>query len=170
MKRFNKLVLLVLLALIPLVSSCSPVKLAGKEAAHYFKDKQVLELVLAVENEDVDDITRLAKSGVNVNYVGEEKMTPLLWGTHGHKWKGVKALLENGADPNLITVNDRSTMVWSAGSKFPNNLKMMLEHGGDPNARDAKGDCCRRRSHHTFCRIKHRTIWQDLTSFPSLLS
>jgi len=35
---------------------------------------------------------------------------------------------------------------------------------------DFDPECSRRRFHHTFCRFKRRTIWYDLTGFPSLPS
>jgi len=65
-------------------------------------------------------------------------------------------------------------------SRHPYALTGQVDENGDQYATwtfDAAGratssvnNCSRRRFHHTFCRFKRRTIWYDLTGFPSLPS
>jgi len=59
-------------------------------------------LVDATEQEDLPEMARLLKAGVDVNYRGESSWTPITKAAAWNKVHAVKFLLAHGADPNSV--------------------------------------------------------------------
>ncbi|MEI9892675.1 MAG: M56 family metallopeptidase [Chthoniobacter sp.] len=73
----------------------------GYKVAEYSDGERLID---AVEREDLAEIRRLVKAGVDVNYrgLGKDDWTPLTRAAEGGRPKAVKLLLELGANPNLV--------------------------------------------------------------------
>jgi len=81
---------------------------AGLTLTEIFPDQAVRQLAVAAENGDINEINKLIKQGVKVNYAGKYGITPLWWPltafyyTSNPKcYDGFACLLKNGADPNV---------------------------------------------------------------------
>ncbi len=112
------------------------------QAEDYFDDPQVIALCDAIEANDLPEMDRLIAAGADVNAIGKDNMTPLLWAFPDNKLDRFTKLLEAGADPNVVVTSyfdskgimpDDSVMTLAAGTNFEGYLKAVLKHGGDPN-------------------------------------
>ena len=126
-----------LVCLLAAVLGCSTHGTGGSgrlDASEGFSDAQVVALATAAQNGDVAEIDRLVAAGVDVNTVGREGVTPLLWAFFAQNKPGFKRLLEHGATPNIQTKNGDSVM--NSTARFANDsewLELAIKHGGDPN-------------------------------------
>jgi ankyrin repeat protein len=59
-------------------------------------------LIDATEHEDIPEMARLLKKGVDINYRGESSWTPLTKAAAWNKERAAKFLLAHGADPNSV--------------------------------------------------------------------
>jgi beta-lactamase regulating signal transducer with metallopeptidase domain/ankyrin repeat protein len=88
-------------------------------------------LIDAAEREDLPEIRRVLKAGVDVNYRGESDWTPIAkaatWGCP----KAVKLLLENRADPNIR----KHSYTPLALAKTPEIADLLFAAGADVNAK-----------------------------------
>ena len=107
---------------------------------YYFADPKVITLIKAAENGDKATIKAMVNAGANINTVGKEGLTPLIWSFLSHNYDGIRALLKNGADPNLVSLEDDSALTLAAGSKDIKILEIVLQHGGNPNAYGQRGN------------------------------
>lgn len=114
-------------------------KVAGLNAVNYFSDENARELAMAAAVGDIEKLDQLV-SGTDVNYVGADGMTPLMWAYAAQNHDGVRYLLEKGANPNYIAKNGASVMSISAGGSDLELLRIILQHGGDPNIKDVNGN------------------------------
>jgi uncharacterized protein len=89
----------------------------GWDAELYFDDSAVVKLCKAIEKNDLKKMKSLIDSGANVNAVGKDGMTPLLWAFPNVQLERFKLLLENGADPSVVTESDFKT-----GGRIPSGL------------------------------------------------
>jgi hypothetical protein len=107
-----------------------------------FEDPAVAKLVEAAIAGQAQGIQTLVKQGVNVNYVGKEGFTSLLWVMGSRSMAGMKLLLLAGADLNYKALRTRVSAVnAAAGADDPEFLKILLEHGGgDLNSTNGDGD------------------------------
>jgi uncharacterized protein len=136
----------------------------GWKAKDYFDDEQVIALCQAIEADDVPEMKRLIAAGADVNAVGKEGMTLLLWAFPDRKIERFKCLLEAGANPNVFVESDFGTkgkpfhpypaggqLLWDLGCKPGNSVTHLacrspvieycdsvMNHGGDPNLEDKK--------------------------------
>jgi hypothetical protein len=107
----------------------------------FFADADVVALVLAAEQGNVQEIDRLVKRGVDVNAKGKDGMTPLLWSLWAKNKQGFQRLLERGANPNIQIAGGQSVTSYSAGTPLDTYwLEMALKHGGNPNLVNASDD------------------------------
>jgi ankyrin repeat protein len=99
-----------------------------------FADPQVVALAKAAQLGDIAEIDRLVSAGVDVNTLGREGITPLLWAFISQNKDGFKRLLEHKANPNVETQNGdsviRSVAEFASDSEW---LALVLKHGGNPN-------------------------------------
>jgi hypothetical protein len=115
----------------------------GWKAEDYFDDPQVIALCKAIQADDLKEIDRLIAQGANVNAIGKDNMTPLLWAFPDEKIDRFKKLLEHGADPNVLVKSDLGTRsVIMPGTavthlvcktSFPGYFEEVFAHGGNPN-------------------------------------
>lgn len=114
------------------------------KAEDYFDDPQVVALCRAIEANDLEEIDRLVTAGADVNALGKDNMTPLLWAYPDNQSDRFEKLLELGADPNVIfqsnfnsdgKVTFRGTSITHLASAtwFPRYFDLVFAHGGDPN-------------------------------------
>ncbi|WP_219952844.1 ankyrin repeat domain-containing protein [Dickeya zeae] len=123
-----------LLACLPLLTACQ----AGgqnMQASEFFKPPMVNVLSSIQKGDEAAARQQLAQ-GVNLNVLGAEGITPLLWLMMQQDQAGARLALKLGADPNFRTGTGTTAVNMAAGAKSPEWLKMMLDAGGDPNSRD----------------------------------
>jgi len=119
----------------------------GWKAEDYFADPKVVALCHAIEANDLAEMDRLVKGGVDVNAQGKGKMTPLLWAFPDNSLARFEWLLEHGADPNVVIESEFNTRGFMGPgdavthmvckTSFPGYFEAVFEHGGDPNLRNA---------------------------------
>ncbi len=121
--------------LLILLAACAPegVKVRGHDARDFFEDEKVVELCAAVANGDLLMIDRLVEEGTNVNTVGKDGMTPLMWAFLAENKAAFQRLLELDADPHVLVWEDESVMSFVTEAENIDYLRIALEYGGDPN-------------------------------------
>ncbi|PHS07134.1 MAG: ankyrin [Blastopirellula sp.] len=119
------------------------------QADDYFDDAQVIALCHAIEANDLEEIDRLITAGADVNAIGKDNMTPLLWAFPDNKLERFEKLLEHGADPNVIFKSQFGTKVFEANdslihlvikTRAEGYLEVILKNGGNPNLQGKSGD------------------------------
>lgn len=135
--KVQKLWVVFLVAFV-VTTGCATSTVADRSAQQTFLDPLVATLVIAVSQGDFADADKALKAGANVNSIGVEGLTPLLWvmGTTLNVGK-IEYLLRAGANPNY---RDEKTFVspmyLAAGGNRPDILELLLKYNGDPNLRD----------------------------------
>jgi ankyrin repeat protein len=131
----RRIALCSLLLCLPLAVS-GQLKIAGEAAEGYWGDGINAQLARAAAEGRVEDVKRLVKGGAQVNAVGKQNMTPLVWALTARNPAGMRALLELGADPNQrVGPEKQFHPVWlAAGQDQSEQLRVLLEFKGDPNA------------------------------------
>lgn len=98
---------------------------------------QVAQFVDAVRESDYQHADKLLKSGVNINAVGKEGITPLFWliaDGYADNLTAMEYMLKNGADPNYMDPKRKVSAMWFAsGGNKPEFLKLLIRYGGDVN-------------------------------------
>lgn len=111
-----------------------PAKAPTQETANiYFSDAKVAELAMAASDGDIKRIDELVEGGVDVNTLGKDNMTPLLWVLQTKNLDGFHRLLEHGADPNIVSKERYGVMWFVVQYDTPDFLKLALQYGGDPD-------------------------------------
>jgi ankyrin repeat protein len=100
-------------------------------AESVFSDANVVKLVLAAEQGDIDAINVLIERGVDVNARGRYNVTPLLRSLVARNKAGYSALLGHGADPNILNDRGFAAVNTAALEEDPYWLREALEHGGN---------------------------------------
>lgn len=115
---------------------CSEVRVGGMAAHEAFSDERVARLVNATSSGDLEEADRQIKAGADVNAIGKDGISPLLFVLINRQLNGVEYLLKAGANPNYkATLRDGSAMYLAAGGNWPEVLELLLKYGGDPNLR-----------------------------------
>lgn len=93
-----------------------------------------MSLLRAARSQDIKEAKRLVDGGVNINAVGKDGATPLIWMLGLEDLDAMKLLLELGADPNQFVVGGVSPpLKLAAGGGKLEALRLLLDHGADPN-------------------------------------
>jgi len=109
-------------------------RFGGMTVRDAFTDQRVVRLIEAVGRGDTRDADTAIRDGADVNTVGKEGISPLLWVLGTHNLNGMEYLLKAGADPNYReTKNNYSAMFLAAGGNRPELLELLLKHRGNPN-------------------------------------
>jgi hypothetical protein len=103
------------------------------ESAEQLFSGDVQSLAKAAARGDHQTVDRLVATGVDVNAIGSEGMTPLLWAVKENNLVGFSSLLAHGADPNALTDTGKSAVNVAAGMADLTWLRLCLAYGGDPN-------------------------------------
>jgi ankyrin repeat protein len=90
-------------------------------------------LIDATEHEDLPEMARLLKKGVDINYRGESSWTPITKAAAWNKERAAKFLLAHGADPNSVHLPgwDYTAMCLTSN---PRIADAVLAAGGNINA------------------------------------
>jgi hypothetical protein len=104
-------------------------------AREIFQDEQVRKLAVAAAQGDTNVVESLLSNGVDVDSVGKDGITPLVWAMMKDNKVGFECLLKRGADPN-VRLGVRDTLLFLAVKvDDPFFLETALKYGGDPNQR-----------------------------------
>jgi hypothetical protein len=114
----------------------------SKTIRETFPEERVADFVTAVNEGDYAEANQLIKAGVDVNAVGLDGISPLLWiiATTLDTSK-IEYLLKAGADPNYRdSISQVSAMSLAAGGNRLNILESLLKNKGDPNLFAPRGE------------------------------
>ncbi len=93
--------------------------------------------VLALHNASNEVSKYLISKGADVNKIGYEECTPLMYEVYMHNYENIKLLIENGADVNYQRNHDGySSLHWAARKGDLEIVKMLLMHGANINSKD----------------------------------
>lgn len=108
--------------------------LARRSPQETFQNDGVVSLLQAAKNNDAKEARRLIGEGVDVNTMGKDGATPLIWMLSLQDLSAMRFLLELGADPNQFMVNGVGSPLWlaAAGGKME-TLRLLLDYKADPN-------------------------------------
>jgi hypothetical protein len=135
-----KLPMIFTLVLIIFLTGCNDKMLGNKTIEETFTDKNVVLFVYAILDEDISQMNKLIKKGVNVNSMGLNNVTPLVWAASKMKLKSVEALLKAGADPHKPFTRDHSVFSMLVGGNKTELLKVFIAHSESLDGLTPKGD------------------------------
>jgi len=107
--------------------------------AERFFDAKMVQLLKSIQKNDMSTAKQLIAEGVDLNVLGDEGITPLLWILIQKDQKAIQRTLDLGADPNFKDGDGDSAVNLVARDHDAKWLKMLLEAGGNPNAIDSNG-------------------------------
>ncbi|MEZ6138107.1 MAG: ankyrin repeat domain-containing protein [Pirellulaceae bacterium] len=82
---------------------------AGWQAKDFFEDPNTIAVCEAIQSQDLASVKRLIESDADVNDVGADGMTPLLWALVSKEAEIFSALADAGADPGVVVESDFNT-------------------------------------------------------------
>lgn len=112
----------------------------------FYSNTKTLSLCDAIIDENINEMKKLISEGANINDVGKNGITPLIFAVRYKKRKSYELLLCEKADPNLplkkaSTENGIKLVTFlnlmhavSSIEDDPTWLTLALKHGGDPNS------------------------------------
>ena len=86
--------------LLMIVAACRETEFGDVTASQAFADKKVALLVDAGSRGDIAEMNALIQQGADVNAVGRDGVTPLIWVLAKRNHDGAARLLKAGANPN----------------------------------------------------------------------
>lgn len=104
-----------------------------------WSDAKMIALAGAIEADDPARIDQCIADGADVNFAGENKVTPLAWSIVEQKKRAFRRLLELGADPNCVDNAGRSPLIVAAECNEFDLVELLLKAGADYRHKDAKG-------------------------------
>ena len=104
-------------------------------AIDLFPIRQDAALAEAAAAGRIAHVRELIDEGANVNAVGRDGVTPLLWALSARNKPGVRAVLELGANPNHVIPEGLSAVSSAAAMEDSEYLRLMLEYSADPDLR-----------------------------------
>lgn len=96
------------------------------------------DLILAVQNQDLDEVQRLLSSGAVVNSTDMYGQTALHWAAKEKSLEIVEALLAAGADPTLGDV-DGDSPIDNAGKRGNSEISAALNRASKEKSSPAEG-------------------------------
>ena len=129
-----------MLSLLPVSTGCTETTIGGMTVREAFPDERVAKLIEAVSDGDYAEADKQLKAGADVNMVGTDTISPLLWVITTRNLKGVEYLLKFGANPNYHAKRKASAMSFAAGGNMLELLELLLKYKGDPNLIGPGGD------------------------------
>ncbi|WP_041418149.1 ankyrin repeat domain-containing protein [Shewanella woodyi] len=108
--------------------------------AELFFEPNMVQLLKSIQADDISTAKQLIAEGVELNILGNEEITPLLWLiTQTNDLKATQRALDLGADPNFSDGDGDNAVTLVARDYAPEWLEMLLEAGGNPNSIDSDG-------------------------------
>jgi len=99
-------------------------------------DEVNTSLIRALDSGDLSEADRAIDAGADLNYAGNEGITPAIWHlrlNHGVSVEVLEYALANGANPNRQSDAGYSLMYFAAERADPELLAALVEAGGDVN-------------------------------------
>ncbi len=126
--------LLALLVLLPMTTACAETRLGDMTVREAFPDERVARLIDAVSRRDYTEADKQLKAGANINMVGTDGVSPLIWVSTSRDLEKTEYMLKAGANPNYRDARrGASVMALAAGSDLPELIELLLKYKGDPN-------------------------------------
>jgi ankyrin repeat protein len=114
--------------------SCAETRLGGMTLPQAFPDERVAKLVEAVTDGNYAEADKQLKAGADINMVGTDGISPLLWVIATRNIKANEYMLKAGANPNYRDEKRHgSAMYLAAGGNSPELLELLLKYKGNPN-------------------------------------
>ena len=98
-------------------------------------------LLLAARNGDKDQIEKLLKEGVDIDFSTENSYTALGYAAAKGNIPLMQFLLDKGADINNKSRNDKSPILVVAGTQHINAAKMLIKNGANLNIISGQRSC-----------------------------
>ncbi|QDU57493.1 ankyrin repeat domain-containing protein [Aeoliella mucimassa] len=116
----------------------------GLRASDYFEGDADLALCKAIENSDLHAIDQAIANGADVNAIGKDGVTPLMWAFPDSSAEVFEKLLKLGADPNVLYTGESlqtRKLAFGQGKAVTHQVTiyggkkfyLVFEHGGDGN-------------------------------------
>lgn len=131
----NKL-LACLFALVWAGSGCEQLTSSMNQDEAVFFEPEYQPLARAVREGDTRTIDNELAEGLDVNHVGKQNMTLLMWAIVNKNKRSLTYLLEEGANPNYKDGQGTQPVGLAAGLDDIDYLRILLDHKGDPNSED----------------------------------
>lgn len=118
---------------------CAGPKLGGMTIHQAFPDDRVAKMIRATVDEEFDEAEKQIKAGADVNFIGTDEISPLIWvmfeARRSNDLDGLEYLLKAGANPNYRAKQmlHESAMSIAAGGDHLRILELLLKNKGDPN-------------------------------------
>ena len=113
------------------------VRYGGMSVRDAFPDERVARMVEAASRGDVGTVEAEIQAGADVNYVGTDGISPLLWvmveARRRGDLSGLEHLLKAGANANYRDEKRKDSAMALAGGDRPRVLELLLKHKGNPN-------------------------------------
>ena len=97
-------------------------------------------LMLAVQNEDIDEVKDLIAHGANVNGKEDDKTTPLFAAVESGDIEIVRTLLDFGAKVNARDKNKQTPLMRLDDDATPELVELLVRHGAKINLTDNEGN------------------------------
>jgi len=120
-----------------LTHSIASGKLNNMKATDYFEGTVYIQVAEAIEAGRIPEIKRIIDGGIDINHIGNEGMSLLMWSIAKQRKNVVALLLELGADPNITT--EKYNALWMAVIlKDSDYLNTLLRFNGDVDSKNTK--------------------------------
>jgi ankyrin repeat protein len=111
----------------------APFSLAHSLAQWSRSDQLEQQLMTAVEQGNLDQVTSALNQGANPNRGDSDRGYPLITAVQRGQTEIVQALLNHGASPNVTLDEGYSPLINALMSQQAAIVKLLLEHGANPN-------------------------------------
>ena len=140
MSKLKRLFLFMIM--LPVVNSCvANQEVGGMTAQQAFADPRVVQMVEAASAGDFKKVDAQIQAGADVNTIGKEGVTPLIWQVYLRNTGATEKLLQAGADPNYRDEERHASALYLAvDAGRVDLLKVLLRYKGDPNLMGPGGE------------------------------
>ncbi|HWB13024.1 MAG TPA: ankyrin repeat domain-containing protein [Pirellulales bacterium] len=106
----------------------------GRDPRRYWSDPQSIALAEAIGGGNLAEIDKLVAAGADLNAIGKEDVSPLVWAIARQQKSAFRRLLEHGANPAVGYLHYESIVHLAARAEKDSDwLRLLLEHKADPN-------------------------------------
>lgn len=107
--------------------------------AELFFEPNIVQLLKSIQQNEVSDAKALIAEGAELNVIGNEGITPLLWLIAKKDKQAVQLALDLGADPNFNDADGDNAVNLVVRNDDSSWLTLLLKAGGDPNSINRNG-------------------------------
>lgn len=152
-----------IIVMLSVVSSCAAgQKVGGMTPQQAFSDPLVAELVVAATQNDFQKVDEKVQAGADVNTIGADGVTPLIWQVYLRNVRGAEKLLKLGANPNYRGEKLHASPLYLAvGASRVDLLDVLLRYKGDPNLIGPNGDSLLHQAVIEFCEACVRLLVEN---------